>query len=155
MNTQDFKKVEALGWTLTDDDCFQWCREVPSSSSPLGKAFELCQIVQYPGGPFCACVWHGIVDVGAKTESELEKVVSLYGYLSLAEFVEDTSPYKVDFSDSVSARENNPDWVLEYGLLAEMFFETTPSFDLGMLFQDEKTAEDYIFQNILSKPLKW
>lgn len=157
LTNNEIRKAEKLGWTLTDDDCCQWQRGIIDEQRPLVQCYEMCQIVRI-GEEYRVC--HGVVPIGAVSEEELDVLVHMYGYNSLDEFVQESAPtsdFVVDANGAID-RENSPAWVLEYGLLAEMDFETNAlsEYITDHAFATEEDACHYIFQNILDKPaLVW
>lgn len=157
LTTEAMRVAENYGWTLTDDDCFQWQRGVIDPQRPLVQCYEMCQIVRI-GDEYRVC--HGLVDIGAVSEEELDVLVQMYGYEGLDGFVRETAATN-EFTfheDGTIDRENSPAWDLEYGLLAEMDFETNAlsEYMTDYSFATEEDASRHIFQNILNKPaLVW
>lgn len=152
MTTERIIRAGKMGWTLTDDDCFQWQRGVIRLDRPLAQCFEMCQITKM-GDEYRIC--HGIVTISDVSSEELDALVRMYGYNGLEGFVQESAPttefvFNVDGSID---RENSPAWILEYALLAEMDFETNAlsEYMTDYVFTTEEEAHQYIFQNILSK----
>ncbi len=110
-------------WILTDDDCLQYRRILDPLYS--NDSFELCQIVELPDGDYGFC--HGTIsDISKIPEEEIEDYLQLYGYQNMANFVMETSGSHafVYGPDGKIDRENSPGWSIDYGLIAEMIFET-------------------------------
>ena len=147
------REAEAYGWTLTDDDSYQWQRGIIDETFPLAQCFEMCQITKL-GEKYG--VSHGNVRIGMMPYEELEELVKLYGYSGLDDFVQQTVATNefVLKADGTIDRENSPSWILEYGLLAEMNFETLALDDFmpEVSFDSFEEAESYILQHILHKP---
>ena len=149
------QEAEKYGWTLTDDDDFQWQREVIEQEAPLVQTYEMCQLVSI-GDKYGVC--HGNVRIGAVPYEELDELVRFYGYDGLDDFVKQTSPSDefVTREDGSLDREKSPAWILEYPLLAEMDFETR-TFDeyfTGRILDNRKEAEAFVWNNYLKKAEK-
>ena len=146
------KEAEKFGWTLTDDDDFQWQREIIDTTAPLCQTYEMCQIISL-GDKYAVC--HGNVRVGALPFEELDALVGMYGYESLDDFVQQTSASNEFLwnEDGSIDRENSPAWILEYPLLAEMDFETQAltEYLTDLSFSSYVEAEYFIKENILKK----
>lgn len=146
------QEAEKYGWTLTDDDDFQWRREITDAMAPLCQTYEMCQIISI-GDKFTVC--HGDVRIGALPYEELDALVSMYGYEGLDDFVQQTSASN-EFcwnEDGRIDRENSPAWILEYALLAEMDFETQAlsEYLTEHSFGSRVDAEYFIKENILKQ----
>lgn len=155
--TEALRAAENHGWTLTDDDCFQWQRGVIDPQRPLVQCYEMCQVVRI-GDEYRVC--HGLVAIGAVSEEELDALVRMCGYKGLDDFVRETAATNefLFHEDGTVDRESSPAWSLEYGLLAEMDFKTNAlsEYMTDYAFTTEQAAGQYIFQNILDKPaLVW
>lgn len=152
MNIERIIMAEKMGWTLTDDDCYQWQRGVIRLDRPFEQCFEMCQITKI-GDEYRVC--HGTVTISDVSFEELDVLVRMYGYDGLEGFVQETAPTTefVFNADGSIDRENSLAWILEYALLAEMDFETNAlsEYMTDYMFATEEEASQYIFQNILSK----
>lgn len=113
-------------WFITDGDCLQCCRPLPAIDP---KQFELVQINSYPGHvdgkPFFQTS-HATIDLNEYKDEEVLSVLGSYGYNDMDDFVLQNAPggelvYK---EDGTLDRENSPGYIIEYQLIAEMFFET-------------------------------
>ena len=122
---------EKSEWVITDDDCCQLRR---TDELGISNIFEMYQITSYPG-KHCKpprdtyyVIQHAIVDVLKFPEEDILDALHTFGYESMDDFVIQTSP--VDpFSEAVYDknglidRVNSPNYIIDYGLIAEMLFE--------------------------------
>lgn len=110
-------------WEMTDDACLQHRRTL----DPLGAndSFELCQIQELPNGEYGIC--HGsLFELSKRPEKEIEEYLNLYGFADLEDYVRQGSAsceFIYDANGNID-RENSPSWIIDYGFIAEMIFET-------------------------------
>lgn len=124
-------KGEKSEWTVTDDDCCQLRR---TDELCISNIFEMYQITSYPG-KHCNpprdeyfVIQHAIIDVLNYPEEDILDVLRAYGYKDMDDFVEQTSPCDpyaeaVYDEDGKLDRINSPNYIIDYGLIAEMLFE--------------------------------
>lgn len=128
---EEMFKGEKSEWTITDDDCCQMRR---TDELGISNIFEMYQITCYPGH-FCKpprdeyyVIQHAIIDVLNYPEEDILDVLSAYGYKDMNDFVEQTSPcdpYAEAVYDENGKLDpiNSPNYIIDYGLIAEMLFE--------------------------------
>ena len=131
MDISGFKNVDKTDWLLTDEDRCQLQRTDIMSITGI---YEMFQIERYPGnfrepphqGQEYFRVHHGHIDMKDYTEEEVVELLGSYDYESLDDFVKQTSPdWDVIYKDDGTIdRINSPSYIVDFALLAEMFFET-------------------------------
>lgn len=142
-------RKEALNkseWFITDDDCLQCCRKVPELDP---EYYELIQINSYPGHvdgvPFFQ-VAHGRVDISEHSEEEILDALNAYGYEDMDDFVFQNAPSEdwVYKDDGSIDRENSPGYIIDYQLIAEMFFEQENQEYVQEEFKTWNKAVEYV-----------
>lgn len=113
----------AQDWTLTDDDSIQFVRQLGID----GTHYECLQVTELPdidsGAVFS--ISHEIVEVSSLKENEIADILHLYGYDSIDDFVQETSPAVIERRSDGTLDKNSGDYIIDYGLIAEMLFEAS------------------------------
>lgn len=113
-------------WFITDGDCLQCCRPLPAINP---KQFELVQINSFDGrndDPPIFQTAHVIIDLNEYTDEEVLSELNAFGYTDMDDFVlQNSSGGELVYNeDGTLDREHSPGYVIEYQLIAEMFFES-------------------------------
>lgn len=150
MTIERLIKASSMGWTLIDDDCFQWQRGILDRHRLFVPHYEMCQILKI-GDKYRVC--HGTVAINDTSYEELEVLVKRFGYKNLDDFVLQTanSTEFIFNEDGTIDRIHSPSWILEWALLAQMDFKTNAidAYLTNVAFDYEDEAEEYIYREFL------
>lgn len=143
------KQTKQKVWHLMDDDSAQYVCYLDDVAGTTGLLYELIQVTKMPNG---FGISRDVIDVSAYTEEAILDVMASYGYESLDMFVEQYSPVEIAKKEDGSLDKDDPGYIIDYSLIAEMLFEMEAHECLldNMWFKTFKKAEQRV-RELVSK----